>query len=129
MEKHFVEFLSPGAFVAESTTKPISSWDIEAAVLMASEITERYNAKPYGFRFITRARSDDDLDSRVTAKSGIHYLGGKVMTLDQVKARNDPNDRILISNMEGNGWDRIVTNDNSWRWTQPLMKDDVVLAR
>jgi hypothetical protein len=29
--------------------------------------------------------------------------------------------------MEVNGWDRIITNDNSWRWTQPLGKDDVVL--
>ena len=36
-------------------------------------------------------------------------------------------DRILVSNMEGNGYDRIITNDNSWRWTQPLGKDDVVL--
>lgn len=129
MEKHFVEFLSPGTFVAESTTKPIDSWDVETAVLMAADIKERYGATPYGFRFLTKSRGPDDLDSKVTAKSpGTYYLGGKIETLEQVKARNDPKDRILIANMEGNGYDRIVTNDNSWSWTRPLGKDDVVLA-
>ena len=35
--------------------------------------------------------------------------------------------RILVANMEGNGWDKIVINDNSWRSTRPLGKDDVML--
>jgi hypothetical protein len=128
MEKHFVEFLSPGTFVAESASKPIDAWDVEAAVLMAADIKERYGATPYGFRFSTRSRGPDDLDSKETARSGVYYLGGRIETLEQVKARNDPKERILISNMEGNGWDRIVVNDNSWRWTQPLRDGDVVLA-
>jgi hypothetical protein len=55
--------------------------------------------------------------------------GGLVETLDEVKARRRPDgkDDILISNMEGNGYKRIVTNDNSWRWTQPLEEGDTVL--
>jgi len=36
-------------------------------------------------------------------------------------------EKILVSNMEVNGWKRVITNDNSWRWTQPLEKSDVVL--
>jgi hypothetical protein len=30
-------------------------------------------------------------------------------------------------NMEGNGWERVITNDTPWRSTHPLEKDDVVL--
>ena len=127
MKKHFVTFLSPGTFEAEQSTKPIDSWDIDTAVEMSSGIKERYGALPYGFYFSTRSRGDDELDSKEVDRSHMFYLGGEVLTLDQVKAKNDPGDRILISNMECNKWDRIVVNSNSWKWTQPLEKDDVVL--
>ena len=128
MEKHFVTFYSPGTFVAETSSKPIgASWDIETAVSMARDIVERHGAKPYGFRFTTRRRDEDDLDSSVTATSPMYYLGGKVETLDQVAARNDPKDEILLSNMRCNNYNRIIVNNNSYRWTQPLKIDDVVL--
>ena len=127
MKKHFVTFLSPGTFVAEDTTKPIDSWDIEAAKTMARKIKERYGAVPYGFRFTTRSRGENDLDSKVTAESPLYYLGGKVETLAEVKARATADDRILVSNMECNGYDKIITNTNSWRWTQPLQPSDIVL--
>lgn len=127
MEKHFVTFYSPGTFVAETTTRPINSWDLDKAMEMAHEVVERYNATPYGFRFSTRARKDDELDSSVVKESPFYFLGGRIETLAEVEARNDPKEKILRSNMRGNGYDRIVVNDNSWRWTQPLGKDDVVL--
>jgi hypothetical protein len=126
LEQHFVTFFSPGTFVHEQTTKPIESWDVDKAVNMARGITERYNATPFGFRFSTRRREDHELDSRVVSRSGLYFLGGTVLTLEQVKARNDSADRTLIANMEGNGWDRIVENCNSWKVVQPLMADDTV---
>jgi hypothetical protein len=127
MEKHFVTFYSPGTFVAEQTTKPISSWDVNRAAEMAHDITERYGATPYGFQFTTRSRSDDDLDSKESARSAFYHLGGCVETLADVETRNDPKEEILRSNMRGNGWDKIVVNDNSWRSTRPLGPGDVVL--
>jgi uncharacterized protein YprB with RNaseH-like and TPR domain len=127
LKKHFVTFYSPGTFVSEETTKPIDSWDIEAASKMAHTITERYGATPYAFQFSTRGHGDDDLDSKTIATSGRYYLGGKIETLRQVKARNDPKERILLSNMECNGWKKIIVNDNSWRFSAPLMKGDTVL--
>jgi len=127
MEKHFVEFLSPGTFVSETTTKPIADWNIDAAVLMAADVTERYGAKPYGFRFVTRSREESDLDSRVTASSGIYFLGGRIETLDEIKARNDPRDGNLIFNMKANGWGRVIVNDNSWRVTLPFTDIDTLL--
>jgi len=128
MKKHFVIFFSPGTFVAEQSSKPIDSWDIAKAVEMSKDIKERYGATPYGFCFTTRERKDDELDSHEVERSGTYYLGGKILTIEDVKSRNDPKDHILISNMESNGWDKIVVNDNSWRWTQPLEKTDTILA-
>ncbi len=126
-QAHFVTFYSPGTFVAEESTKPIDKWDVEAAKEMARGIREQYNAAPYGFRFTTRSRGAKDLDSKQTAQSPLYWLGGKVETLAEVKARATEKDRILVSNMEGNGYDQIITNNNSWRWTMPLGADDVVL--
>lgn len=127
MKQHFVTFLSPGTFVAEQTTKEIDFWDTDTAVKMSKKIKERYGALPYGFYFSTRERQDNELDSKETKTSNMYYLGGKIETLEEVKARKDPKEKILISNMEINGWERIVINTNSWKWTQPLEKDDVVL--
>ena len=125
--RHFVTFYSPGTFVAEQTEKPIDSWDVARAIEMSRGIVERYDARPFGFRFSTRSRGTDDLDSKVTATSRMYYLGGKVETLEEVKARATDKDRILIANREGNGWNRVVTNDTPWRSTHPLEGDDVVL--
>jgi hypothetical protein len=127
VKAHFVTFYSPGTFVAETTTKPIPSWDVEKAKAMAKGIKERYGALPYGFQFITRTRGAKDLDSKVSKTSPMYYLGGKIETLAEVKARATEKDRILIANMEGNGYKRIITNDNSWIWTQPLKDSDIVL--
>jgi hypothetical protein len=127
MKKHFVTFYSPGTFVAESTTKPIPSWDVKLALEMVKFIVERHNATPYAFHFSTREQGEEDLDSRETKTSNLYYLHGKVETLAQVKARALPKEKILLSNMECNGWDRIITSTRGWKWTQPLHKSDVVL--
>lgn len=127
MKQHFVTFYSPGTFFAEDTTKEIDSWDVEKAREMAASIIERYNARPYGFRFTTRSRGPKDLDSKVTATSYMYYIGGRVRTLAEVRAAADPDERILLSNMESNGYARIWQTTEGWRWTQPLSDDDIVL--
>lgn len=126
MKKHFVTFLSPGTFVHEETTKPIESWDVQLASKMAKSITERHGAKPFAFTFSTRERGDKDLDSKVAKKSGRYFLGGRVMTLDEVE-KEMPKAQILIGNMRVNKWNKIVVNTNSYRIVQPLEKDDTVL--
>lgn len=127
MEKNFVTFLSPGTFLVEQTRQPIKSWDVKKAIEMSKNINKRYGALPYGFYFTARGRSDDDLDSKEIKRSNMYYLGGQVFTLQEVKDRKNPKDRILISNMECNGWDKIIVNDNSWQWARPLKESDVVL--
>ena len=127
MKSHFVTFYSPGTFVPEQTTKEIDDWDVEKAKQIAQDVKERYNAVPFGFRFTTRSRDSNELDSKVTDTSNMYYLGGTVLTLAQVEAKNDPDDRILISNMKGNGWDRIIVNTNSYKHTTNLNEGDIVL--
>jgi hypothetical protein len=127
MKKHFVIFFSPGTLVAESDIKPIESWDVDAAIEMSRGIEARYGATPFGFQFITKERNEDELDSHVSECSVMYYLGGEVLTLTEIKERSDPRDSILISNMECNGWDRVIENRNSYLWCQPLKDGDVVL--
>lgn len=128
MKKHFVVFSSPGTFFHEETQLPIDSWNVDEAVEMSKGIVERYGSKPFGFRFVTNERSDDMLDSKVTARSPMYFLGGTILTLDDVKARNDSANDILIRNMESNGYARVVENTNSWKITIPLNDNDVVLT-
>jgi hypothetical protein len=127
LTKHFVEFFSPGTFVSESTTKSIASWNVNEAIKMAKTIKERYGAIPYGFQFFTRTRKNDDFDSKETKRSNMYFLGGVVETLGQIKAKHDPADKILISNMESNKWIKVITNTNSWKTTQIFNKGDVLL--
>jgi len=127
IEKHFVRFYSPGTFCSETTEKEIDSWDVEEAVKLSREIKERHSATPYGFCFFTKSRSDQELDSKIISTSNMYYLGGTVYTLQDILDRNDPNDKILISNMKMNRYDRVIENTNSWKITQLLNKDDVVL--
>ena len=127
MKQHFVTFFSPGTFVSEETTKPIDSCHVGQAVEMSKTILERYNAIPYGFQFTTRERGENDLDSKKTKQSPMYYLGGTVLTVADIEARNDPKDRILLSNMRCNRWERVIENTNSWKTVRPLMPEDVVL--
>ena len=129
MKKNFVTFYSPGTFVAETTTKSIDSWDVDLAIKMSEEIKERYGALPYGFQFSTRERGENDLDSHESKTSPFYYLGGDVFTVEQLKERGNLDDHILISNMECNGWDKVVINTNSWSWTAPLKSSDIILQK
>ena len=127
MKKNYVTFMSPGTMVAEQKTVEIERWDTKKAIAMARDIKERHGATPYGFYFTKRERGGDDFDSKETDRSNLFYLGGVTITLDELERRNDPEDRVLISNMRCNNWDSVIENNNSWKWTQPLRDDDVVL--
>ena len=128
MKKHYVTFLSPGTLVFEETTKPISEWDVEQAKKMAHGIVERYNAVPFGFRFITRERKDDEMDSKTVDQSGVYYLGGVIRTGLEVLAGTDPDEKILRSNVECNDMERIITNTNSYKSVHEFKEGDVLLS-
>lgn len=127
IKAHFVTFHSPGTMCSEESTQPIESWDIHKAMEMARGIKERHGATPYGFVFTTRSRGEYELDSKETDRSVFYYLGGTVRTLEEVKTANRPDEKILLWNMENNGYKRVLENGNSYKWTTPLKDTDVVL--
>lgn len=127
VKQHYVVFLSPGTFLAEPTTKEVDEWDVAKAVEMADGISQRHGATPYGFYFMTRARKADELDAKEIASSPMYYLGGEIVTIDTIRSRALKEEEILLSNMEGNGWNRIIINTNSWKVHQPLNPGDIVL--
>lgn len=129
MRKHQVTFYSPGTLFSESSTYDIESWDTAKAVELSERVVERYGAKPYGFVFETIITAKDIPDgeggtlkvqSKLAEKSGIHFLGGRLETYDEVIARNDKKEDILRSNMRCNDMWIICINDNSWRSTIPF---------
>jgi hypothetical protein len=127
MEKHFVEFYSPGTIISETNLIEINSWDVNKAIELSKNIVQRHNSKPYGFKFITKSRNEYDLDSKITKQSNFYYLGGKIKTLAELKAENNPKDKILIDNMECNGYNKIIENNNSYKFTNYLNDDDIIL--
>lgn len=136
MRKHQVTFYSPGTLFSESSTFDIESWDPVKAVAMSETIKERYNAKPYGFVFSTLLTHDDvpdgeggflQVESKTVKKSGVHFLGGRLETYDDVVARKDPKEDILQSNMRCNEDWIICINTNSFRSTMPFNVDDVIV--
>ena len=128
VKQDFVTFYSPGTFFAETTSRPVDSWNVTKAFQMAGAITERYDAQPYGFRFLTRGRSAGDLDSRILAQSGMYYLRGRIETLEEVESRGSERDNILISNMRGNCLDRVIRGVSRWAWCQSWEDGDTVLC-
>lgn len=127
MKKHFVTFQSPGTLFPETNELEIDSWDVEKAKEMARTISQRHGARPFGFRFHTLTRKDNEFEPKKTKSSCFYWLGGRVETLKEIEVRNDPKEQILISNMRGNGWDRVIVNDNSYRFTSHLDDGDVIL--
>lgn len=124
MKAHFVTFYSPGTLFSEDTTKPIDSWDVEKAKKMSKGITERYNQKPFCFVFSTRERTDTDLDSKVVKTSAKHYLGGRVMTIDEIESELGK-DSILAGNMRCNNWKKAIKCPAGN--FQPFEKGDVIV--
>jgi len=127
MEKHFVTFFSPGTFVPEQNCQEVKSWDVDGAVKLAGEIVQRYGARPYAFRFHTIGRGDKDFEPKTTKTGNLYFLGGKVRTLAEVEKDNDPKEEVLRSNMRVNKIKRVITNDNSYRFTVEFGDKDVLL--
>ena len=127
MQKHYVTFYSPGTFFPEINVEEIDSWDVEKAVEMAGKIDQRDGARPYCFVFRTDERKETDWEPKTIKTSQRYWLGGKVETLDEVKAHHDPNEKTLIRNMESNKIKRVITNTNSFKFTGEFLDDDILL--
>lgn len=122
IRKTYIEFVYPGIFFNESSTKQVQSRDTTRV-----EVPDG----AFGFRFF------DILEATVKAngkavkltsarvnESPMHYYGGRIYTRAEV-VREVPNNRKLLSNMDGNGWDKVIkTRTGNF---QPFEKTDVFI--
>lgn len=128
LNKHFVQFYSPGTFMPEVSEKPIRSWNPKRAVKLARTITERYGAKPFGFRFITRRCSTPlNVEPKELSRSGIYYINGVLESIDKVMAHNDPSEEILRDNMRINGIKQVVITKNEYKSIHQFNDDDRIV--
>ncbi len=136
MRKNYVTFCSPGTLFSELSSREIEGWNPSIAVEMSEEIKERHGAIPYGFRFETRIVlppvSDGEggecvVEPKVVATSGIHFICGELQTFDEVEARKDPKDSILLDNMRCNDYPIIVVVKRGYTTTMPFSEKDCVV--
>src|SRR5690606_28579338 len=136
IRKHYVTFFSPGTFFSEQSTKDIESWDTTKAVEMAEKISERYNAKPYGFCFktfktlesIRDGNEEFEVKPKLEKTSGTYYLGGTLKTYEQVLQEDKKENEILLSNMRCNDWWVVIVNTNSFVFTKEFDENDFIVG-
>ena len=105
VRRTYVEFVYPGIIVSETSVKEVESRD-------TSEVKVPDGA--FGFRFfdvlIAKVECDGktvELRSDRLNQSPMHYYGGRILTREEVE-REVPDNRILLDNMDGNGWNRVI---------------------
>lgn len=127
MKKHFVEYLSPGTFVSEVSNREVASWSVPDAIKMMGEIVERHGARPYGFRFYTMSRGEDDLNASRTARSHIYFVNCDVLTAEEILADDDPRFATMRANVLGNGIKRVARTRHGWLAHLPMSDRDEVI--
>ena len=114
--KTYARFFAPGSFVANDWTRPVEQADPYAV---------KWPDDAYAFTLHER---EDVVDGETRYEGKPRQIGptyyhpdSKVETLDEVR-RNPKAGTVLVSNMECNGWDRIVWS--RWgNWPQPYEPD------
>lgn len=131
MRAHFVSFfgsdLGPTAGTWGESNHPIKSWDVNTAMAMARVVAERRGIVPRAFMFTTKARNANQLDSRVVKRSGYYFLGGELLTLNDVK-HEMPEEGMLISNMRRRAIKRVVVSNISCGLVEEFRDGDVLLG-
>ena len=129
LKKYVVaKYWMPGSFLAETTSKKLDSWDLDEAVEKAPD-KGPYGPGAYAFeliQYVTTNVEGFEVIPKEIAHSGTYFLGGTIYTIDDIK-REVPNSSILISNMEGNGWLKVIkTNCGTF---QPFTEKDRIYTK
>lgn len=117
----YVAYDLPGTFEAEHDSRPVASRDPRVAADTAP-------AGAFAFTFydvVTTEVDGVELRSRPRNHSSRYFIGGTVRTVAEVEAMEGDRS-ILLSNMRGNGWDRVIFCPAGN--VQPLESGDVVVT-
>ena len=115
--KKYVTFFFPSVFVDDEEDKEVGHRDPNKLKIPAG---------CHAFRFYERkvvTVDGETLKGPCKNYTGLYYINGDIFTIEQVRSQF-PNEKILIDNMRGNGWDKVIrTRSGGWR---PFEKDDNV---
>lgn len=109
--RHFIRFFSPGMIVANTKMVRVDGGRPDPE-------TVEFPDGAYAFEIVEQDVVTDGDDEFLGASKSIgpvyYHPDSKIETLDEVR-QNHPDETILISNMETNGYDRIVfSRDGHW---------------
>jgi hypothetical protein len=115
----------PGSFFPEESTKDLDDRTLE-------EVAREAGPDVFAVQSFWQMRTTAIVDGEQQvgygppfARSSRLYVGGTVYTVEELKAAF-PDERVLIHNIEGNGYERaIYCRTGNW---QPLEKEDRVLS-
>lgn len=119
----YVTFFRPGDLTPAMWSEIVETWDVEAALALARKIEGQ---RPFAFQFSTI----DHTGGERLNKSPMHYLGGRVETLADIEARNDPCEAAMLEALKRMGPAACTITYAAgldWMRTQPLHPADVVL--
>ncbi len=134
-KKIFAEYFSPGTMFAETSTRALDKGSVKEAISLSKKVSERHGATPYAFDIVTKLVADPIDDGqggtmkvfpKEIGRKGRYYLGGEVITYDQVIAREGAGS-IWAMNMRGNRDPVSVQNTNSYKSTQIFREQDVIV--
>lgn len=104
--KSKVKYYFRGFFFDEHSVLDISDRSIKKAIEQAPD-------GAFAFSFYDVQETPDlgpefEVRSVPLRESGMYFIDAEVFSLGQLRAKNDPSLRILITNMESNGWEYAV---------------------
>lgn len=133
MKQLGVIYYSPGTFCSEENYVSVERFNLPEIVEKAKCIVQRHGATPYGFVLTKHVTGEDvpvdghilKLQSKEVFRSGTFYITGSIMKLQDIPDTNET--RTLRFNMEINGFQAAIENNNSYRFTGAFSKNDFVV--
>lgn len=132
--RHYAEYLMPGSFFPEETTKRLDERNVEEAIMKAPKSAFCFSLYDIDYVKLDLEQANvvgkDEAAGPVKNKSGRYYLGGKIYTVAELKKAH-PDKTILICNIEGNGYTHAIQSRlGNWQHFEPdkdqLVRGDVI---
>lgn len=130
---YLVTYYSPGTFFSESSSYKFTEFNLWKFCQKAKEISERYDAKPYGFNFqkleipVDLPKTEGfkvTVEPKILEKSGTFYITGDVIFSENLIGKDE---QILKSNLESNNNGVGIVNNNSFKFRGAFEKDDNIV--
>ncbi len=116
MTKHYLKTYYPGSFFPETSAKEVKKRDVLVDLPKGAYAYQYYDVEEV-------TKNKEILRGKEKNRSPM-YFAGKVYTIRELEEAY-PNKRILISNIKGNGWNKVIkTIRGNW---QPFSNEDILL--